>query len=171
MVEQAWHYGCLFCRTGTECAIVAYINQSIEAVKAIVPMRTRRKTVAEKVIEDKVPLLPGYVFFRLLDAEQLPLLTRISNVLKILEYDTLRWELSGRDKEFATFLFDNDSIQPPQVTFIDGKLHFMDGFLYGHDDAVLRVNRRKQTVEIKLGIDRMAFWIGYRAAPAQQHVN
>ena len=40
-------------------------------------------------------------------------------------------------------------------------LHFEDGFLYGCDDAVIRVNRRKKTAEIRLGIDRLAFWIGY----------
>lgn len=161
MVEQAWYYGCLFCRTCAEGDIAAYINQSVEAIEAVAPMRTRSKTVAGKVIEDKTPLLPGYVFFRLLNARWLTLLTRIPNVLKLLEYDDLRWELVGRDQEFAAFLFDNDPIQPPKVAFLEGRLHFMDGFLYGHDDAVLRVNRRKKTVEVKLGIDRFAFWIGY----------
>lgn len=46
-------------------------------------------------------------------------------------------------------------------TRIDGKLHFEDDFLYGYDDAVLRVSRRKKTVEVRLGIDQLTFWIGY----------
>ena len=44
---------------------------------------------------------------------------------------------------------------------VNRKLHFEDGFLYGHDDAVLRVNRRKKTAEVRLEIDQRAFWIGY----------
>ena len=104
---------------------------------------------------------PDTSFFQTKTSEQLPRLTRITNVLKLLEYDNLGRELSGSDREFAEFLFDNDLLQPPHVTFIDGKLHFEDSFLYGHDDAVLRVNRRKKTAEIRLEIDQLAFWIGY----------
>lgn len=161
MDEKMWRYGCLFCRTGAEATIASYINQTITNVEAVAPTRTRRKTVAGKAIEDQTQLLPGYIFFRTKTDEQLSLLTRITNVLKLLEYDNLSWELTGGDREFAEFLFDNDLLQPPHVTFIDGKLHFEDGFLYGHDDAVLRMNRRKRAAEVRLGIDRLAFWIGY----------
>ena len=161
MDEKMWRYGCLFCRTGAETTIASYINQTITGVEAVAPTRTRRKTVAGKAVEDQVQLLPGYIFFRTKTDEQLSLLTRITNVLKLLEYDNLSWELTGGDREFAEFLFDNDLLQPPHVTFIDGKLHFEDGFLYGHDDAVLRMNRRKRAAEVRLGIDRLAFWIGY----------
>ena len=161
MDEKTWCYGCLFCRTGAETTIAGYINQTITDVEAVVPTRTRRKTVAGKVIEDQVQLLPGYIFFRTKTDEQLSLLTRITNVLKLLEYDNLSWDLTGGDREFAEFLFDNSLLQPPHVTFIDGRLHFVDSFLYGHDDAVLRVNRRKKTAEVRLEIDRLTFWIGY----------
>lgn len=161
MTEKMWRYGCLFCRTGAEATIAGYINQTITDVEAVAPTRTRRKTIAGKPVEDQVKLLPGYIFFRTESDEPLPLLTRITNVLKLLEYDNISWELTGSDRGFAEFLFDNDLLQPLHVTFIDGILHFEDGFFYGHDDAVLRVNRRKKTVEVSLGLDRLAFWIGY----------
>ena len=161
MTEKTWRYGCLFCRTGAEATIASYINQTITNVEAVAPTRTRRKTVAGKTVEDHAQLLPGYIFFRTETDEQAPQLTRITNVLKLLEYDNLSWELTGSDREFAEFLFDNDLLQPPHVSFIEGKLHFEDGFLYGHDDAVLRVNRRKKTAEVRLEIDRLTFWIGY----------
>lgn len=161
MEEKVWRYGCLFCRTGAEVSIVDSIHQTMTGFEAVVPMRPRRKTVAGKVIEDKVQLLPGYIFFRTGNDAQLPRLTCISNVFKLLEYDNLSWELTGRDREFVEFLFDNDLLQPPHVTFTDGKLHFEDSFLYGHDDAVVRVNRRKQTAEVQLESDKLAFWIGY----------
>lgn len=161
MTEKTWCYGCLFCRTGAETSIAGYINQTITNVEAVAPTRTRRKTVAGKVIEDQVQLLPGYLFFRTESDEPLPQLTRITNVLKLLEYDDCNWGLTGGDRQFAEFLFDNDPLQPPHVSFIDGRLHFEDSFLYGHDDAVLRVNRRKKTAEVRLEIDQLAFWIGY----------
>lgn len=161
MKGNAWCYGCLFCRTGAEKSIANSINQMTVRIEAVAPMRTRRKTVDGKVIEDKVQLLPGYIFFRTENDAQLPRLTCISNVLKLLEYDNLSWELTGGDREFAELLFDNELLQPLHVTFIDGRLHFENGFLYGHDDAVVRVNRRKKTVEVRLDIDRLTFWIGY----------
>lgn len=159
MEAKAWRYGCLFSRTGRETAIANYIKQTMTGIEAVAPMRTRRKTVAGKVIEDQVQLLPGYFFFRTETDEQLPQLSHITNVLKLLEYSNLSWELIGSDREFAEFLFDNSLLQTPHVAFIDGKLHFEDGFLYGHDDTVFRVNRRKQTAEVQLEIDKLAFWI------------
>lgn len=161
MDDKMWRYGCLFCRTGAEATIAGYINQTITDVEAVAPTRTRRKTVAGKIIEDQVQLLPGYIFFRTETDKQPTQLTHITHVLKLLEYDNLSWELTGGDREFAEFLFDNALLQPPHVTFIDGRLHFENGFLYGHDDAVLRVNRRKRTAEVRLEIDQLAFWIGY----------
>lgn len=97
--------------------------------------------------------MPGYIFFRTENDAQIPRLTRITNVHKLLEYDNLSWELTGSDREFAEFLFDNALLQSPHVTFTDGRLHFEDGFLYGYDDAVIRVNRRKKTAEVRLDID------------------
>ena len=161
MDEKTWRYGCLFCRTGAEATIAGYINQTIADAEAVAPTRPRRKTVAGKAVEDQVQLLPGYIFFRTESDEQISRLTRITNVLKLLEYDNLSWELTDGDREFAEFLFDNDLLQSPHVTFINGRLHFEDGFLHGHDDAVLRINRRKRTAEVRLEIDQLAFWIGY----------
>mgnify|MGYP004660208027 FL=1 len=161
MTEKTWRYGCLFCRTGAEATIAGYINQTIADAEAVAPTRPRRKTVAGKAVEDQVQLLPGYIFFRTESDEQISRLTRITNVLKLLEYDNLSWELTDGDREFAEFLFDNDLLQSPHVTFINGRLHFEDGFLHGHDDAVLRINRRKRTAEVRLEIDQLAFWIGY----------
>ena len=81
MKEKAWHYGCLFCRTGAEATIAGYINQTMTGIEAVAPMRTRRKTVAGKVIEDQAQLLPGYIFFRTEADEQPAQLTYITHIL------------------------------------------------------------------------------------------
>ena len=160
MLEQ-WHYGCLFCRSTAETTTAGRISRMHPDVETAVPSRIRRKHVNGVKIEDRVPLLPGYIFFRAQDIASPVQLSRISNVWRLLEYDNHTWELNGRDRDFAEVLFDNEELQTPNATFVDGRLHFVDGFLYGHDDAVTRVNRRKQTAEIQLEVNRLTFWIGY----------
>lgn len=78
MDDKLWRYGCLFCRTGRETSVANYVNQAMTEIEAVAPMRIRRKTVAGKIIEDKMQLLPGYIFFRTKSDEQLSRLTRIS---------------------------------------------------------------------------------------------
>lgn len=58
MEERMWHLRLSFLPNGREMAVVDYINQTIIGIEAIASMRTHRKTVAAKVIEDKVQLLP-----------------------------------------------------------------------------------------------------------------
>lgn len=48
MKEKAWHYGCLFCRTGAEATIAGYINRMMPEIESVAPIRTRRKTVDGK---------------------------------------------------------------------------------------------------------------------------
>ena len=154
-------YGCLFCKSGTEHSTAAYINQAIDAMEAMVPWRIRKKTVARLHVVDLVPMLPGYVFFRCESPNAVRRLLDVRNVFRILEYSDRTWSLIGSDRKFAELVFEGHLLQNPNVCFIDNKLHFEDGFLFGHDDAVLRVNRRKRMAEIRLGIDQLKFWIGY----------
>ena len=100
MMKRLWRYGCLLCRTGAEAAIAGYVNQRIECVETVAPPRIRRKTVAGKAIEDRSQLLPGYIFFRTDTDAPFHRLTYIANVLKLLEYEPLSWELTGGATEF-----------------------------------------------------------------------
>lgn len=127
-----------------------FSDQTMPAVEAIALMRTRRKTVAEKIIEDQAQLHPGYTFFRTEADEHLTQLTYINHVLKLLVGDNLSWKLTGNGRGFVKFLSDNDLLQLPHATFTDSKLHFKDDFLYGCDDAVIRTNRKKRTDEARL---------------------
>ena len=160
-MEKFWQYGCIYCRTGMEKSIVGSINENYECVEGISPMRIRCRTVESKIFLDKVQLLPRYIFFRTTDESLIRRLIRISGVYKLLEYDKGMWQLNGTDRTFAEFLFDNGLLQLSHATIIDGRLHFTDGIFEGHDDSVIRVNRRKKTAEVQLGIDKLSFWIGY----------
>ena len=156
-----WHYGCIFCRTGSEESLASHINGVSDATEAIAPKRLRRKTVGQVVTEDYVQMLPSYVFFRTVEPTSISHLQRISAVLRILEYDRSNWELVGQDRAFAEFLFGNNLPLCPEIQFIDGRLHFTQDPFLGHDDAVLRVNRKKRTAEVHLNISELTFWISY----------
>lgn len=162
MDEKVWCYGCLFCRIGSEATIVDYSKQRMTGIETIATACTCYKTVAGKVVEKQLQLLPGYIFFRTKIEMPRSQLTRITNVFKLLEYDSLSGRLTGRNKEFAEFLFNNELFQAPHIPFIESRIHFNDGFLYRHDNDVLRMNRRKKTVEVQLDIDRLTFGISYR---------
>lgn len=127
MVDQKCRYGCLFCRTGAEANVAEHINQAIDGIDAIAPMRLRRKNISGKIFEDQVQLPPAYIFFRTEQTEPFSKLSQITNVIKLLKYNHFRWELVGSDREFEEFLFDNEPIQLPHTEFIDGRLHFGGG--------------------------------------------
>ena len=158
-MKQSWVY--IFCKTSSENKIANYIKMAFDDIETAVPMRIRRKTIRGNAIEDLVNILPGYVFFRTKDDQYVPQLEYVPNVFKLLEYDNRSWKLLGRDAVFAEFLFENNALMEPRVSFINGRLHFEEGFLYGYDDRVLRVNRRKKTAELKLDICEQPFWVGY----------
>ena len=57
MEEGNWRNGCLFCRTGMVPNTSNTINQTVKGIEAIAPTRTRRKTVARKVINRRTSRL------------------------------------------------------------------------------------------------------------------
>ena len=154
-------YGCLFCRTGSENRVAEYINSRFDGAEAIAPKRLRRKTVQGETLEDSALLLPSYVFFRTDGELAIKDVRRISGVIKLLRYRDDDWKLIGSDLAYAQFFFEHPIITYSNATFIDGKIHFLDGILLGHDEDVLRVNRRTQTVEVKMDIVNGGIWVGY----------
>ena len=132
-MRRCRRYGGRFCRTDAEAAIAGYISQTVADVEAVALTRSRRKT-AGKAVGDQAPLPPGFLLFRTKTNECLSRLTRSNNVLILLAYDNLSRELTGSGREIAEFLFGNGLLPPPRVTFVGGRLHFENGFLYERDE-------------------------------------
>ena len=106
-------------------------------------------------------LLPGYVFFRIAPDTRIAPIEEIPSALRVLKYTDESWYLREFDLEFALFFFMNSEIEYSKAEFVDGHIHFIDGFLKGHDNNVIRLNKRMKTVEVKLDICEATIWVGY----------
>lgn len=154
-------YGCLFCRTGSERMIAELINAQIDDISAAIPIKIRKRYHDGECQTEKVLLLPGYVLFKSKPEAKVKQLEEITHVHRILKYADASWILKGLDLEFAAFFFESSEIEYSKAEFVDGHIHFIDGFLKGHDDDVVRLNKRMKTAEVKLGICDSNIWIGY----------
>lgn len=188
--ERAVARGCLFCRSGKEGEIVRRFAMAFPDGRAIAPTRTRYRRTRESVFEERVPLLPGYVFFELddagekmesvpytgdregVDALQSALLTfsRADGVLKLLRYTNGNWRLHGFDDQFAKMLFETDgNIGISQAYFDTGRrIRILNGFLKDHEGNITRVNRKTKAVEVSVDLQgkKVSMWLGYELVEA-----
>lgn len=160
-MEDQVIYGCLFCRTGSERMVADRINEQVNGFSAVVPIKVRRRYHDGECNIEKVLLLPGYVFLRTTSEMEMDSLGTIPNVHKVLKYPKGAWQLHDTDRQFAEFFFEHGEIEYSHAEFVNGRIHFLDGFLQGHDDNVVRLNKRMRVAEIRLKICEARIWAGY----------
>ena len=184
--------GCFFCKSGKEEDVVLRFGLIFPEGRAIIPTRTRIRRKKDVAIEEKVSLLPGYVFFELNApykqgsiAEQrskkeilkidnieseLQLFTHVTSVLKLLRYSDGDWRLQGADDLFAKMLFEIDgNIGISQVYFDKGnRIRILNGFLKNYEGSITRVNKKTKTVEIETDFQgkKISMWLGYEQISA-----
>ena len=174
--------GCLFCKSGKEAEVIDRFRTNFPTGEAIYPTRTRIRRVHDAAIEERVPLLPGYVFFQI--AEQEPEATgvadailvallgfsRIDSVLKLLRYSDGTWRLFGPDDEFAEMLFKSGGNIGLSTAYFDkgNRIKILDGFLKDYEGYITNVNRKKKTVEVTVNLQgkRAIMWLGYELVEA-----
>ena len=174
--------GCLFCKSGKEADVIDRFRTTFPTGEAIYPTRTRIRRVHDVAIEERVPLLPGYVFFQI--AEQEPEATgvadailvallefsRIDSVLKLLRYSDGTWRLFGPDDEFAEILFKSGGNIGLSTAYFDkgNRIKILDGFLKDYEGYITNVNRKKKTVEVTVNLQgkRAIMWLGYELVEA-----
>lgn len=174
--------GCFFCKSGKESDVIKHFFMAFPDGEAISPTRTRIRRVHDAAIEERVPLLPGYVFFQItenerevvetIDANLIALLqfARIDSVLKLLRYSDGTWRLFGSDDLFAEMLFKSGgNIELSQAYFDRGnRIRILDGFLKDYEGQITSVNRKKKTVEVTVDLQgkRVIMWLGYELVEA-----
>lgn len=174
--------GCFFCKGGKEKDVVRHFITVFPKDRAIAPTRTCYRRTPEAVIEEKVPLLPGYVFFEIHEESRptqsivdLVLLalqdfSRSDSVLKLLRYTDGDWRLQGFDDRFAELLFKSDgNIGLSQAYFDEGKrIRILDGFLKDYEGSIVRVNRKKRAAEVSVDLQgkKVSMWLGYELMTA-----
>lgn len=153
--------GCLFCRTGKEAAVVQHFENKFPGARAVVPMKSRYRRTQVGAVEERVVLLPGYVFFEAVqppgssrdaDAFQYALrdFSRSDGVLKLLRYNDGSWQLHGTDDRFAQMLLDIDGNIGVSTAYFDEnrRIRILDGFLKNYEGSIIRVNHKMKTVEV-----------------------
>ena len=170
-------HGGFFCKSGKESDVIRRFDMTFSNGKAISPTRTRIRRKGDTATEERVPLLPGYVFFQItelepeapgtIDAILVALLefSHIDSVLKLLRYPDGTWRLHGTDSLFAEMLFKTGgNIELSQACFDrNNKIRILDGFLKHYEGNITRVNRKKKTVEVTVDLQgkRVIMWLGY----------
>jgi len=169
--------GCFFCKSGKEADVIRHFNMTFPNGKAIAPTRTKIRRTREAAIEERVPLLPGYVFFEItedgtpapgiIDAVLKALLdfSRIDSVLKLLRYSDGTWRLYGTDNLFAEMLFrTGGNIGLSQAYFDRGdRIRILDGYLKDYEGYITSVNRKNKTVEVTVNLQgkKVIMKLGY----------
>lgn len=160
--ERRCSRGCFFCKGGREADVIRHFNTAFPNGRAIAPTRTRIRRSHGVAIEERIPLLSGYVFFELSEDEApeagtldpvLMALVEISkddSVLKLLKYSGGEWRLLGSDDLFAEMLFNTEgNIGLSQAYFDRGdRIRVLDGFLKDYEGNITSVNRKNRTVEV-----------------------
>ena len=176
--------GCFFCKGGKERDVVSLFAVAFPNDRAIAPTRTRYRRTQEAAIEEKVPLLPGYVFFEIQEdgtpapeeADEtllaLRVFARADSVLRLLRYSDGNWRLQGFDDQFAQMLFrTNGNIDVSKAYFDEGKrIRILSGFLKDYEGSIVRVNKKRRTAEVQVDFQgkTMSMWLGYELMAAAE---
>lgn len=163
--------GCFFCKSGRESDFVRQFGKTFPNGRALVPTRSRYRRIKDTAIEERVTLMPGYVFFEL-DAEdarrlQSELLSffHSDSVLKLLRYTDGRWQLQDYDDRFARMLFETGgNIGISQAYFdVNRRIRILSGFLKDYEGSIVRVNRKAKTVEVRVDLQgkKVSMKLGY----------
>ena len=150
--------------------------------EAVFPTRTRIRRVHDTAIEERIPLLPGYVFFQFIEegtaaSEDMDSLLRallefskIDSVLRLLRYSDGTWKLYGSDNLFAELMFKTDGNIGLSTAYYDrgNRIRVLDGFLKDYQGFITNVNRRKKTVEVTVNLHgkKVIIWLGYELVEA-----
>lgn len=144
---------CLFCRTGKEKSVVEYIHLC-ELGKAMFPLKVHRvrSKATKQWVEERAPLLPGYVFVYTSQPLHRDQLQSIPEVIRVLGYGgEADRQLTGRDLAFAAWVWQRDgNIEKLKVIEVGDRICIADPAFSELRGIITRVDRRKQTCQIEL---------------------
>lgn len=142
---------CLFCVTGKEESVVEAVHRNGWG-RAVFPQQAGNLRVNRQWIDVFKPLLPGYVFVY---CGQKPArqdeLARISHVLRVLSYGTGQDALTGRDLEFADWIWRQDGmIGSMKALQIGDWIEITDGVFKQLHGTIIRMDRRRRIFLVSL---------------------
>ena len=142
---------CLMVETGEEKTILQ-LMEARNLGRGIYPERVRVRKLQKNWKQDRIRLLPGYVF--VFADEEIPVwqYQRMEHVLKVLRYDREpSGYLKGRDLEFARTICELDGkLDILKAVDEEGFIRITDELLKRLHGEVISVDRRKRNVKIRV---------------------
>lgn len=163
--ENRRAYGCIFCVTGKELAVVRLIERVCEDVRAIAARQLKRMTVhGESHLEDKI-LYPGYVFFEApVHAETLERFPRDANILSVLKSGNDDWQLYGEDAKLVEWLFSYEGLLPISKAYKEGDwVQITSGPLMDLAGQIVRFDKHHKSAQVAITFCNrpVAFWLNF----------
>jgi len=141
---------CVFCKTGSESLVAEKINIVDKKVKAIAPMRVIQEKRNGKWEKKEKALLPGYVFIFTEEELNTFLLNRLSDLYKVLSYDTGVRELAGNDYQYALWVWRHEGSINSSKVLTEGKnVRVVDGPLLDSCGKIVKLDKHKRKVWVE----------------------
>ena len=161
---------CLFCTTGKEKSVVETIHRNGWG-RAIFPLQFNFRWTKGERIERLRPLLPGYVFVYS-DCEQVSYdkLSAVNHIIRVLAYDVGQNALTGRDLEFADWIWrQNGQIGAMKALQIGDRIEITDDLFKELRGTIVRMDRRRKTFQVLLdGMGAIQkLWLTYKVVEKQ----
>ena len=155
---------CLFCETGKSRYVVRAAEDLLGCC-ALSPRQIQHTWSGGKMTDRVRDLLPGYVF--LYADEKIPepgRLNRMPDVIRCMRDSSDRYELQGRDEQFALMLLRKDGVVGKTPVWQEGdRIRICEGAFAGLETSILKVDRRasRMLVEIPFARQPVRTWLEY----------
>lgn len=136
---------CIFCRTGTEKALLRQLRETLPEAEVLLPLRLLQERRGGTWTEQERPLIPGYIF--IFTKENIPSLPvgGLRNVYKILEYPDGERKLRGGDYAYALWLHRHNGVIGTSLAVSEGdSVRVTEGALADGVGKIRRLDRHKR---------------------------
>lgn len=163
-VCKQFEYGCMFCETGREDAVAAYINHRYPQIEALPVAQMKHKSQNGQRSYVRHIMLPGYIFFKTRES-MLPLeLTRIPGVFRVLYAEGREWQLKHENRAFAKWVYDCSGLIDVSKVYVEGEaVRIVDGPLRDIQGNILKVDKRNRNCLVGLRFNDNLFrvWMAF----------
>ena len=126
---------CVFCKTGSEKDVAQRVHTIDNRIEAIAPVCTLQEKRQGKWEQREQILLPGYVFLYAEEEIQVELRAKVTNLIKVLEYETGLRELDGMGYEYSMWIYCHrgsitvSKVMTEAVNFTQHRVHLRSRYL------------------------------------------
>jgi len=143
-------YGCVFCLTGQEDAVVESLEAQNPGLAAtsVFQMKPKKDEGITRRVTQRI--LPGYVYFQT-KSDDPPNLRYIQDSIRLLEMTKGSWALSGMDEWFAKWIFAHHGVIGfSDATVVDNTVRMLSGPLKELEKYIVRVDKRSRGGQVAL---------------------